>query len=124
MLGTTHNKLLAKAEQAIQDKVPAAMQGALQKAVHAGLTIMYSPYGTKAISQLIAKHGDPESAVAEGAAKLVGEMYKQSKGTMSMKIGVPAATILMCEGLDFLEKSGKLTVTNDVIAEATKDLGA
>lgn len=124
MLGKTTNQLLVKTEQAIEAKVPQQYQKAFQKAVHAGLIIMYSPAGVKIMQQLLAKQGDMISNIAAGAAKLLGELYRQSKGTLPMKVGIPAATVILCEGLDMLEKTGRIKVTEDVVAEATKDFGA
>ena len=124
MLGKTTNQILMKTEAAVSAKVPAALKGAFQKAVLAGEKIMYSPGGMKVFKEIVAKSPDIPSNVAEGAAKVMREMMIQSKMTISMKVDVPAATVRMCEGLDFVEKAGKIQVTNDVVAEATKDLGA
>ena len=124
MLGKNANPLLKKTEQAVIAKVPANLQAGLKKAVTVGLKIMYSDEGQNIMKDQLMKSGEYADNAAEGAVKLLGEMYKQSKSTMPMTIGVPAATMLMCEALDFIEQTGKIRIDNDVLAEATKALGS
>ena len=122
MLKTT-NPLLQQTEQAIMQKIDPKLQMQLQRTVTAGLQIMY---GSKdnLIAKQLGKSSDYAHNVGEGAAKLVGILYQQSKKTMPPSIAVPAATIFMCEGLDFLEKAGKVKVNPDLLSEATQDMGA
>jgi hypothetical protein len=123
MLGKTTNPLLQKTELGIQAKLKPQLQMPLQRTVTAGLEIMYGG-DYKIMLQQLSKSPDYPHNVGEGAAKLVGILYHQSKNTMPMSIAVAAATIFMCEGLDFLEKAGKLKVTPDLLAETTQDMGA
>ena len=51
-------------------------------------------------------------------------LYQQSKKTMPITVMGPTAFLLMLEGLDFLEKAGKIEVTPDLLDEATKDFGS
>lgn len=124
MLGNTQNQLLQQTEQAIQAKVPPKLQDAFQRTVKAGLTIMYSPQSNKLMMQQLGKPGDPLQNVGEGAAKLVGLLYRQSHHTMPVSIAAPAAIIFMCEAMDFLEQSGKVEVTKESIDQATQDTAA
>lgn len=124
MLGHTQNQLLQKTEQGISEKVPQNLQDAFQRTITAGLTIMYSPQSNKLMMQQLTKPGDPLQNVGEGAAKLVGLLYRQSGHKMPVSIAAPAAIIFMCEGLDFLEKTGKIQVDNDTIDKATQDTAA
>ena len=124
MLGKNANPLLKKTEQAVTEKMPANLKAGFSKAVTVGLKIMYSDQGQNIMKDQLMKSGDYANNAAEGTAKLLGEMYKQSKMTMPMTIGIPAATVLMCEALDFIEQAGKIQVTPDLLAEATKALSA
>lgn len=124
MLGQTTNSLLKKMEQDISAKVPANMKDAFERTITAGLTIMYSASSNKIMKDQLSKPGDPLSNVGEGAAKLVGKLIQQSNHTMPNSIAAPAAMIFMCEGLDFLEKSGKIEVNPDTLSQAAQDTGA
>lgn len=123
MLGQTQNPTLQQAEQGIQAKVPPNLADAFQRTVTAGLQIMYSPQSHQIMLAQLTKPGDPADNVAEGAAKLCGVLYKQSKNTMPVQVMVPAAMIFMLEGLDFLSKSNGLQVTPQLIGQATQDVG-
>jgi hypothetical protein len=122
-LGKTVNPLLQQTEQAIQAKVAPQMQNALQRTVTAGLSVMYSPQSHQIMVAQLTKPGDPAKNVAEGAAKLMGVLYKQSKNTMPIPIMIPAAMVLMCEGLDFLTQANGTQITPQLVAQCTQDLG-
>jgi hypothetical protein len=123
MLGKTANPLLQQTEQAIMQKMKPEFQEPLKRTVTAGLQVMYGSKNNMTVQQL-SKSNDYAHNVGEGAAKLVGILFEQSKKTMPPEIAVAAATIFMCEGLDFLEQAGKIKVTPDLLAEATQDMGA
>ncbi|MBV8666747.1 MAG: hypothetical protein JO269_09705 [Burkholderiaceae bacterium] len=123
MLGKTTNPQLEQIENAIQQKVPPQLAQAFQRTVTAGLSIMYSPQSHQLMVTQLTKPGNPANNVAEGAAKLVGELYKQSRGTMPVQVMVPAATVFMCEGLDYLSKLNGLQINPQLIAQATQDVG-
>jgi hypothetical protein len=121
--GQDTNPILQKTEQGIQQKVPQNLQDQFQKVITAGQTIMYSGNG-KLIAQQLNKPGDVLQNVGEGAAKLVGKLFQQSGHQLPVSLAAPAAIIFMCEALDYLEQSGKIQVTNDVVAKATQDTSA
>jgi hypothetical protein len=120
MLGKTTNPLLQKAEQAAQSKIPAQFQNAFQRIVTAGLKVMYSPQTHEMMVQEMNKPQPIEASAAEGVAKLMGILWHEGKGTLPMQAMIPAAVVLLCEGLDFAEKAGKAKVTPQILAEATK----
>lgn len=120
MLGQTNNPALQSVEQAVQEKVPQEMQEAFQRIVTAGEAIMYSPESRESVMQQMNGEGDPAESVGEGVAKLFIILLQKSKGSMPMEAGIPAAQVLLCEGLDFMEKAGKIQATPDIIASATK----
>ena len=123
MLGNTTNPLLKQTEQAIMAKVEPNLQNPLQRTITAGLEIMYGSKQGVLKNQLM-KSNDFAHNAGEGAAKLVGILFIQSKKTMPVKVAVPAATIFMCEALGFLEQSGKVKVTPELLADSTKDMAA
>lgn len=51
-------------------------------------------------------------------------MFNQSKHTIPMPALIPAATILMCEALQFMEDAGAVEVDNEFMSECTKALGS
>ena len=116
------NPQLQKAEQAVRAK--AKDQKGLDRAVNAGLQTMYSPGGAKLFKEQVGKSGDIANNLAEAAVKLLGHIYQQSRNTMPMNVAVPACTILMFNGMDFLEEAGRIKVTPDTIAQATKAMGS
>jgi hypothetical protein len=121
MIGKTTDPFLQKTEQAVQAKVPQAMQPSFQRALQAGLTIMYTPKMQQRMMTAIQGLTDPANGAARGAANILGILFKQSKGSMPMQIGVPVAMSLMCEFLDLMEKSGKGQITPELVGQATQD---
>lgn len=123
MLGKTNNEMMQQVEQQMQAKVPPESKAGFEKAVTAGLKVMYESKGG-VITQQLSKSDDYAHNVGEGVAKLIGILFQQSKGTLPIEIAFPAASIFMCEGLDFLEKAGKVEVTPELLAETTQDMTA
>lgn len=124
MLGKTNNAILQQIEQGIQAKVDPAKMNDFQRIVTAGLKIMYDPKTHPLMVRQLSKQGDPADIAGDGAASLVALIYKESKHTMPIKEGVLASQIWLCEGLDFMAQSGKIQITNDLVARATKSLMA
>ena len=124
MLGKTNNAILQQVEQAIQAKVQPKDQSAFQRIVTAGLKVMYDPQTHPIMVRQMSKPGDPAEVAGEGAASLLAILYKESKGTMPIGPGILAAQIWLCEGLDFMAQAGKIQVSDDVVAMATKSMMA
>lgn len=120
----TDNPLLKQTEDQIQQRIKPELKEPLNRTVTAGLTMMYAPEMQQNLLKQMGKPGDYASKAAEGAVKLVGILFSQSKKSMPSSIAVPTATLLMCEGLDFLERSGKIKVDAPLLAKAMKDLSA
>lgn len=124
-LGKASDPLLIKAEQAIQAKVPANLQSALNKLVQAGCMILYSPKMHDEVMKELSGPGTPAQIAGIGATKLLGAMAHQNQAIMSKGIAPAlgaAAGILVCEILDLMEKLGKVKVTPDILADATQTL--
>lgn len=122
MLGQTDNKLLMNVEQQVAQSVAPEFKKQFEKIVAAGLKVMYSPKTSNMMKKQLNKEGDPIENAGEGVAKLIGILFAESKGTMPMTAGIPAAQVLLCEGLSYMEDSGLIEVTNDVIAQATQSM--
>jgi hypothetical protein len=122
MIGKTQNAILQQVEQAITQKVDPSMAQAFERIVTAGLKVMYDPQTHPMMVKQLSKPGDPATIAGEGAAALLGLLYKESKGSMPIKPAVLAAQIWLCEGLDFMAQAGQIEITNDLVAEATKSL--
>lgn len=120
MLGQTSDPILQKVEQAVQAHVAQPDQAAFQKVLALGMNIMHSPQSHQYMVAELSKPGDPAEKVGEGVAKLIAVMLHKSKGTMPMKAAMPAAQVLVCEALDFMAQSKKVTITNDLVAASCK----
>lgn len=123
MLDAKSNKLLVDSQNKRLSKLDPKLVQSVKKAVMAGETIMYQSKND-ILTQQLTKSNDVAHNVGEGATKLVTILYQQSKKTMPMNVMGPTAFLLMLEGLDFLEKAGKIKVTPDLLDEATKDFGS
>ena len=120
MINKKANPLLVKTEQAVKAKVPPAQMKAFEKIVAAGVKVMYSESMHKLILQQFQSDDNPAQAAGEGAAKLMGIMINQSKGTMPMEAGLPASDVILLEILDMLEELGKLKIDNKTLDEAAQ----
>lgn len=122
MLGQASTPMLQQAEDGIKSKVPADMQDALEKVVHAGLTILYSPKLEQQRNARIAGTQDPAKEAGEGAARMISNLFQQSGKKMPIAVAMPASMILAFEYLDLIGKAGKAEITPDLIAAATKSV--
>ena len=118
-----NNPLLKQIEAKNEARVPPELQGTYKRIVAAGEHVMYAPEAHKLMMQQMSK-GNPAEAAGEGIAKLLAILINQSKKTLNMKAAIPAMTTLLCEGLDFLEQSGKITVDQKLIDTATQEMGS
>jgi hypothetical protein len=66
---------------------------------------------------------DPH-AIGSGVAKLMALLIHKSGGKMPPQVAVPAALLLLCEVLQFMEDAGDLKVDNDLMAECTSSTGS
>ena len=120
MIGQASNPMLEQAEQAIASKMPPAMQQDLQRVVHAGLTIMYSPQLAQQRNARIAASSDPVQDASSGAARLISNLFQQSNKSIPAALIIPAAIIFAFEYLDLVAKAGKTQITPDLIAQTTQ----
>lgn len=117
------NKLLEQTKAAILQKADPRLRPVIDKLVKAGETIMYSDRGRVMMANQIGKGDDPET-VGAGIAKLIGIIYNESKKTAPMQAMIPAAVVLLCEGLQLIEDAGGPTVNNDFLSQCTMAMGS
>lgn len=117
------NEILEKTKAAVLQKADPRLVPVINKLVAAGQKVMY---GEKSRGMMIKELGDgrdPEK-IGAGVAKLVAILFNESKKTAPMQALIPAAVLLMCEGLNFLEEAGTVQVTNEFLSECTMAMGS
>lgn len=117
------NELLQKTQAAVLQKANPKLAPVIKKVVEAGKKVMYSKESRDLFIQQVKGGTDPES-IGAAVAKLMGILSNQSKGTIPPEVLVPAATLLMCEGLQFMEEAGLVEITPDFLAAVTKAMGS
>ena len=122
MIGKTTNKLLQTTERKMEAKVKPEFRTAFLRVVTAGMKLMYDPQTRGMVTQQLKSQGSPAQVVGEGIAKLMLLLMSKSKGTMPPQAMIPAATVLLCEGLDFAEKAGMVRVDKAMIASAMQEM--
>ena len=118
------NAIAEKVKIAVESKVEPAFKKAFDKIIIAGLKVMHSPETRKMTEKQMMAEGDPIENAAEGVAKLLILLFAESKNTMSMKAGIPAAQVLLLEGMEDMEELGLLEVNNQTISDATEKMMA
>ena len=124
MLNKKANPLLVKMEDAITAKVPPQQMAAFKKIIRTGEKVLFSQNMHKMVTEQLKASGNPAVIAGEGAAKLLGILVTQSKGTMPMEAGSPASAVLLCEILDMMEQLGKIKVDNNNLAEAVQAMSS
>jgi hypothetical protein len=120
----SQDKLIATVQQKVRDSVPPQFRVAVQKIYLAGMKLMYSPETHQIMLQQLQGSNFPAQSVARGIAALMTIMYRQSKGQMPIPAAAPAAILLACEALDFLEQTQHLQVTADLVSDTVQQLVA
>lgn len=88
-------------------KVPSNLQSALQRIEMAGKKVMYSKETHQMVMESLQGEGSWEEKIGRGIADLMALLYQQSNKTMPPQLIVPAAILLMCDAIDFLQQSGQ-----------------
>jgi hypothetical protein len=117
------NPILEQAKAAVLQKADPRLTPTINKVVHAGEKVMYAPETRKELMAALGDGSNPES-IGSGIAKVLAVLFHKSKGTLPMQVGVPAATLLLLEALQFVEDAGKAKVTPEMLAECTKAMGS
>lgn len=112
--------IIAQVQDALRAKIPPQYRVAVQQIVLAGMKVMFSAQTHHLMLNSIAGDTDPAHAVGMGVTQLITLLYRESKGTMPIPAIAPAAILLCCEALDFMEKSGIVKVTPAIMDSTTQ----
>jgi hypothetical protein len=115
--------MLKKIRDEVEKSVPAELKDGYLRIVVAGMKLIFSEQTNKmalnALTRAAAKVG-PYRATALGVVTLIGIIYRESKGKMSIPAAFPASIVLLCYALEFLEKTTNLQVNEQNVAQMTK----
>lgn len=118
---SSQDPAIAQIQASIRAKTPPNLRVAVQKIYVAGMKVMYSPDTHQLMLKNLQNQAlDPGTAVGKGVAALITLLFQQSKGTMPIPAVPLAAVLLVCEALDFMEKSKLAQVTPQVIDTAVQ----
>lgn len=117
------NDLMTKAAADRMAKVNPKLVPAVEKVVESGKKVMYAEQTREMFLEAMKAGTDPES-IGAAVAKLMGILQNEAKGTIPPEILIPAATLLLFEGLAFLEDAGMVQVDAQFLAECTKAMGS
>ncbi len=117
------NPILQKTQDAVMQKADQRLAPVINKLADAGKKVMYSEKTQELTFEALGDGKDP-AVIGAAVAKLIGIIYNQSKNTAPMQALIPAAVVLLCEGLDFLEQAGAVEVTPDFLAQCTMEMGS
>jgi len=120
----SQDKIIAAVQAKVRETIPAQFRVAVQKIYLAGMKLMFSPETHELMLQQLKGNDFTAQAVARGIAALITLMYRQSKGTMPIPAVVPAAILLACEALDYLEQTGKEQVSSELISDVVQQVVA
>ena len=117
------NDLMKKAAADRMAKVNPKLVPVVEKVVESGKKVMYAEQTRGMFLEAMKAGTDPES-IGAAVAKLMGILQNQAKGTIPAEVLIPAATLLLFEGLAFLEDAGMATVDANFLAECTQAMGS
>lgn len=113
------NTLLKAAEDKIESNLLPENRVNYQKLVVAGLKVALAK-GPQGYMAQLKNSKDPLSDAATGAVNLVFILNKQARGTAPIQAMVPAAMTLMLHALDFIDRTGMMTIGKEELATASK----
>jgi hypothetical protein len=116
--------LAKQSRQALEARIPPQLQSAVERLVLAGTKVMFSPQTHELALSQIQDAKDPARGAATGVAALMSQLVSRTKGALPQPAIPPAANILLMEALAFMDESGQVDLTADMIASATEDLTA
>lgn len=117
------NPTLEKTKQALLAKADKRLHPVIDRLVDAGMKVIYAEQNREQLHEQLGDGSDPE-AIGAGVAKVVGVLFAESGGKAPMQALIPAAMLLLVEGLQFLEDAGAQKVTPEFLAECTQATGS
>lgn len=118
------NPILVKVEQGISEKVTSENRDAYDKAIIAGMKILFNEKSHPHMELIKNPESrkDPVNTISSGVAGLMWIMYMQSKKTMPIEVLIMTGVILMTKAMDFAERGLGIQITNEIVAATTKKL--
>lgn len=114
-----HNSIVKQVETKIESQLPDGVRANVQKIVVAGLKYAMKDGADGLLGHLKGSQ-DPVGDIVKGVIAIIGLLRKAARGAMPQNAMIPAAFILVLQGLDFAERAGILKVTNEEVNTATK----
>jgi Ni,Fe-hydrogenase maturation factor len=107
----SQSPITQKIVSGIMDGAPPKLRSSIDRIVTAGKRLMYDPQTHELMVKQLQtlQAGNEADRIAQGIAALISMIAEKSK-------------VLMCDAIDFLAESGKIEVTEDLVAEATQEL--
>lgn len=113
------NNLLKASEEKIESNLLPENRVNYQKLVVAGLKVALAK-GPESYMAQLKDSKDPLSDAAVGAVNLVFLLNKQARGMAPIQAMVPAAMTLMLHALDFIDRTGMMTIGQQELGAASK----
>lgn len=113
------NSIVKQVETRIIAQLPDAIRKNVEKIVIAGLKYAMKDGAAGLLGHLKGSQ-DPVSDIVKGVIAIIGLLRKAARGAMPQNAMIPAAFILVMQGLDFAERAGILKVTNEEVKQATR----
>lgn len=117
--------ILQKAANEMMGKVSQENRKSVDKAVTAGLMLMFGNDETYNKLEMVANpesRKDIASTIATGISGLIVILYKQSQNSMKFEVLIMSGFILMCHALDFAARKYNIPMDQQVIRKCTLDL--
>lgn len=116
---TLSNPVLAQVEQGIESKVTPAVSQMYHSIVMASMKLAFDPSTHGSLIQGLKSSPDVSKNVSLICAGIIGTVFHQTKQDINKFLpgAMPASVTLMCQILNYAEKSGMIQVTPDVVAQ-------
>ena len=125
------NPELQSIEDGIEAKVPPELKNKYNSIVVAGMRIMFDKSTSKYLEDHLASSQDVVKTISTDIPKLLLLIYRESKIDRSndenqkvqfIGAAMLAGRTLMCQALDYAEKTGRVQVTTEIIDQCTAAL--
>ncbi|QRX83259.1 hypothetical protein [Glaciimonas sp. PAMC28666] len=108
--------ILADFTRKVGAQVPDQWCDQVQNLLIEGFTVMYSP--RISMIELHDRHyGDPIKMIYEGVVQIVESLREESGDTLPVVVMLYVSQLLVCEWLDFLEKTGTINITTTLLEQ-------
>jgi hypothetical protein len=106
---------------AVYEKLPPQDKESVQRAVIAGLKLMFSPQTHKYMLDSLNKEGDIAEKLSNGMMQLITILLQKTKGNIPPNVMIPAAAIMLVNACEYVEKTGG-EMNTAIFSEALKML--